>query len=372
MRILIVPDKFKDSLTAQQVCDAIEIGIKKIPPDLQVIKRPLADGGEGSLDVLESSLQFKRIYRYVNDPLFRKIKAYYGLLEEIAFIEMAKASGLQLLDSHQRNPMYTSSFGTGELILDAIQQGAKKIYLFVGGSATNDCGIGITSALGIKFKDKQNKILDPIGQNLTKIKFIENNILPFINKVEITVLTDVKNILFGKSGAAFVYAKQKGASESEIIELDKGLQNLSQIIKSKFQIDISDIPGGGAAGGVGAGLAAFCNAKISGGTEIILDLLKIDDQIKKSDLVITGEGLFDNQTLEGKVVKGIIDKCKRFNKPLGIICGDTTLTKIQLSKINAIVTPIKTNQISKEESMKNAFRYLIQRSEELIRKFISN
>jgi glycerate 2-kinase len=370
MKILIAPDKFKDSLTAQQVCEAIGIGINKILPESQIIKVPLADGGEGSLKALESFLQFIKIYVEVNDPLFRKIKTYYGLLNKTAFIEMAKASGLQLLKTDERNPMYTSSFGTGELILDALNKGAKKIFLFVGGSSTNDCGIGIASALGFKFKDKQNSILKPVGSNLPKIKSIENDNLTFFENIEVKVLTDVKNVLFGKNGAAFVYAKQKGANESEIIELDKGLQNVSQIIKSKFNIDVSEVPGSGAAGGIGAGLIAFLNARISSGTETILDLLKIDDQIKSADLVITGEGLLDKQTLEGKVVNGIIDRCKKFNKSLGIICGDTTLTKKQLSKINVVVKTIKTKEISKEDSIKNAHQYLIQKSEELIKEIV--
>jgi len=372
MKILIAPDKFKDSLTAYQVCDAIEIGIKKILPDSQVIKIPLADGGEDSLDVLEKSLQFNRVYKNVNDPLFRKINTFYGLLNETAFVEMAKASGLQLLQSDERNPMYTSSFGTGELILDAVKNGAKKIYLFVGGSATNDCGIGIASALGYCFKDEKNNILEPTGGNLQKICYIEKIDAAQFDNIEILILTDVKNILFGENGAAYVYAKQKGANEAQIRELDRGLQNLSKILKSDFNVDVSGIPGSGAAGGVGAGLVAFMNARISGGIEAIFDLLNISDLIENSDLVITGEGLLDNQTLEGKVVKGIIDQCKKNNKSFGIICGDTFLTKNEMNKINAIIKTVKTNQISKEESMKNAFKYLIQRSEELIKEFTFN
>ena len=368
MKILIAPDKFKGSLTAEEVCDAIEKGLKKVLLTTKINKIPLADGGEGSLSILEQTLNFKKIFITVNNPLFKPIKTYYGLLEKTAYIEMASASGLQLLRKKERTPMLTTTIGTGEMIVDSIKRGAKKIYLFIGGSATNDGGIGIASALGYKFKDEKNNTLTPIGKSLSKIKTIDVSSSISLDNIEVNVLTDVTNPLSGKNGAAYVFAKQKGASEKEIEELDKGLKNFSELVKNTFGKDVSEIAGSGAAGGVGAGAVVFCNATIKSGINTILDLLKIDNYIEQSDLVITGEGLLDKQTLKGKVVKGVLDRCKKLNKPAAILCGDTTLTKNEIKRLNTkIVKTIKTKEISKEESIKNAYSYLIKRAVELIR-----
>lgn len=370
MNILIAPDKFKGSLTANQVCDAVVTGAQNFLPTSKITKLPLADGGEGSLEVLEKTIHFNRILLEVKDPLFRTINTYYGLLNNVAYIEMASASGLQLLSEEERNPMLTTSFGTGEMIFDALKKGAKKIYLFVGGSATNDAGMGIASALGYEFKDKQNNTLEPIGANLIKAQQINATNSVSFDDVEVIVLTDVDNPLFGKNGAACVFAKQKGASETEIAQLDKGLESFSEILKSTFGVNVSNTHGSGAAGGVGAGAAVFCNAKIKSGIETILDLLHFDTLLQQADLVITGEGLLDKQTLEGKVVKGVVGRCKKVKKPLAIICGDLTLTKIELKELNAaIVKAIKTKNISKEDSMKNAFMHLVKRAEELVKEF---
>jgi len=367
MKILVAPDKFKGSLTALEACKAVEEGIKHYLPNSYVSKLPLADGGEGSLEALENTLQFKRIFIQVKNPLFNKIEAFYGILDDIAYIEMAKASGLQLLNENERNPMATTSFGTGEMIVDAINRGAKKIYLFVGGSATNDAGIGIASALGYVFRDKENRTLDPIGKNLINIKSIYSDNSIATSDVEINVLTDVNNTLFGPNGAAYVFAMQKGADKNEIDQLDKGLQNLAEVVKSSFGVDVSNITGGGAAGGVGSGLIAFCNAIIRSGIETILDLLNFDDYAKIANLIITGEGVFDKQTLKGKVVKGVIDHCKKLRKPLGIICGELALSPEELRKLHiSIVKSLKTQSMSKDESIKNAFQYLVERSKELI------
>jgi glycerate kinase len=370
MRILICPDKFKDSLSAEQVCTAIGKGLFNINPHLNFTKIPLADGGDGSLSALQSTLKFEKIYVKVNNPLFNNIKVFYGMLNKTAYIELAAASGLQLLKNNERNVMFTSTFGTGELIKDAVTKGCNKINLFVGGSATNDFGIGIAAALGYKFFDENNIELKPIGKNLIRIKSIDASNVIKLKKVRINVLTDVNNFLYGKNGAAFVFAKQKGAKPNDIIELDKGLKNISKLAKSEFDKDVSKLIGGGAAGGVAAGLSVFCNAEIKSGIRTIMDLLHVDNQIKKSDFIITGEGKLDRQTLEGKVVKGIMDLCKKYNKPLGIVCGVSTLTKDENSKIDAIIKPIKTRKISKENSLKNAYQYLIERSEELLNDFI--
>ena len=367
MNILIAPDKFKGSLTSQEVCNAIEEGIIEVLPDTTIIKIPVADGGEGSLDIIEKKLHFEKVEIFVNDPLFRPIKTYYGLLNDTAYIEMALASGLQILNEKERNPMLTTSLGTGEMILNAIKRGATKINLFVGGSATNDAGIGIASAFGIKFKDKNGEILKPIGENLIKINSIDINKTTLPDNIEINVLTDVNNVLFGKNGAAYIFAKQKGAGEKEIKILDEGLKNISKVITKTTGKNVSEIPGSGAAGGVFAGISLLGNAKIKSGIDTILNLLDINNYIQQSDLVITGEGLLDKQTLEGKVIKGILSRCKKFSKKSAIICGDTTLTLEELKTLNTnIILTLKTKEISKEESMKNAYSLLKERAKEIM------
>lgn len=371
MKILVAPDKFKGSLTALEVCKAVEEGIKQYLPNSYISKLPLADGGEGSLEALENTLRFNRIFIQVNNPLFNKIEAFYGILDDIAYIEMAKASGLQLLNEKERNPMATTTFGTGEMIVDAINRGAKKIYLFVGGSSTNDAGIGIASALGYVFRDKENRTLEPIGKNLINIKSINSDNLIDTSDVEVNVLADVNNTLFGPNGAACVFSMQKGADKNEIDQLDKGLRNLAEVIKSSFGVDVSSITGGGAAGGVGSGLVAFCNASIRSGIETILNLLQFDKYLEQSDLVITGEGILDNQTLQGKVVKGLITRCEQINKPLAIVCGDSTLTKEEIKMLGAVrIKTMKNKNVSKEDSIKNAYLILAERSEELIKEFL--
>ena len=371
MKILIIPDKFKGSLTALQVCDIIEKGILKISPKSKITKIPLADGGEGSLEVLEKTIRFQRIYIKVNDPVFNPIETYYGLLNEVAYIEMAKASGLQLLHESQLNPKYTSTFGTGEMILHAIKNGAKKIYLFVGGSSTNDAGVGLANALGYTFYDDQDIALDPIGANLSKIRRIDNSSVISFKNIEFNVLTDVKNQLYGKNGAAYTFAEQKGANAKEIAELDNGLENISNVIKFTFGIDVSKMPGSGAAGGVGAGAIAFCNAKISSGIETILDLLNIDEYISQSDLVITGEGKLDNQTLEGKVVSGVILRCRKLKTSFGIVCGENKLSEAELVNFfPGIIKPIMRNGILKDDAIENAEIYLTKRAEEVISDYL--
>ncbi len=366
-KIVIAPDKFKGSLTALEVCNAVEKGIKNSFPKTEIVKLPLADGGEGSLEALETTIKYKRRYLKVRNPLFCSIETWYGLKDNTAYIEMAKASGLELLKNEERNPKFTSSFGTGELIADAVRNGAEKIFLFIGGSATNDAAIGIASALGYKFYDSKKNELKPIGENLNRINDIKFFPTVSLNNVDITVLTDVQNTFFGKNGAAYVYAAQKGAEEKSIAELDLGLKNISKLYKDLFGKDISSIPGSGAAGGVGGGMMAFFNAKLKSGIDVIFEMLSFNDLIKDSDFVITGEGKFDIQTLEGKVVKGVIDKARKMSKPIGIVCGTSTFTEDELKKMEITVCQIKTESVSTEESINNAYKYLVEKTEQLLK-----
>lgn len=371
MKILIIPDKFKGSLSSTQVCDVIEKGIMNILPESEITKIPLADGGEESLESLEAQLKFERVYLKVHDSLNRPIETFYGVQNNIAYIELAKATGLQLLRETERNPNFTSSFGTGEMILHALNNGAKKIYLFVGGSSTNDAGIGLANALGYVFYDDKDVVLEPIGANLSKIKRIDNSSAISFENIEFNVLTDVKNMLFGKNGAAYTFAEQKGADNQEVTELDNGLINISNIIKTEFNVDVSKLEGGGAAGGVGAGAVVFCNAKISSGIDTILNLLNVDEKILQSDLVITGEGKLDSQTLEGKVVNGVMRRCRKLKTSFSIVCGQNTLTESELVNFfPAIIKPIKKKGITKEDAINNAEYYLEKRSEEVINDYL--
>ena len=329
----------------------------------------MADGGEGTLDVLEKHLSIDHISLTVNDPLFRPVKAFYYKNKNTAFIEMAVASGLQLLKENERNPLYTTTFGTGELILDAIKKECKKIYLFVGGSATNEAGMGMAAALGYRFINKNDQLVSPIGKNLIGIDKIENSDLLFNpNKLEITVACDVQNILFGKNGAAYIYAPQKGADNSAVELLDNGLRHISQKIKNYLQTDISKIEGGGAAGGIAAGAVAFFNAKIKSGVESVMEASGFYQQLDGVDLVITGEGKMDHQTPQGKVIKGVADVCRERGIPIAVLCGVSTLDKNDLGKMGIQhCLQLVSENILPENAMANAAELLEKRAFELMK-----
>jgi len=363
LKVLIAPDKFKGTLTAHEVCEAIEAGIKGFDPSIEVIKLPLADGGEGSLDILES-LDLNRISIKVHDPLFRLIPSYYCLKNDTAYIEMATASGLQLLNPSERNATRTTTLGTGELILDAINKGATRIYLFIGGSATNDAGIGMAQALGYKFLDKEGNELQPIGANLNAISEISHSLKVDFSGVSFVVATDVKNLLYGQNGAAYVYAVQKGANPEEVESLDNGLKNFGSILESTFNKDYSQTPGAGAAGGIGAGAMAFLNAEIRSGIGSIMKIVSFDEQLQRVDLVITGEGKYDRQTLEGKVIQGVVQQSQKYSKPVGVICGIVELD--YRPDTIKYLEPLVNNQTSVEEALSNPFFLVKKRAAELM------
>lgn len=323
MRVVIAPDKFKGSLTALKVCEAIECGIKKFDSTIEIIKHPLADGGEGTLDILQNYFELTTVEVVVKNPLFKDIVATYMVSKDTAYIEMSNASGLQLLNEEEKNCLYTTTFGTGQFILDAIKKGFKKIVLFIGGSATNDAGIGMAAALGFQFLDVNNEVLKPIGKSLSAIKTIENTDFQVsMNDINFTVVCDVKNPLYGLNGAAYVYGGQKGASMEDIETLDVGLQNFSKQVSKYLHKEIATIPGAGAAGGLGAGAVCFLNARIKSGIDFVMEQTGFDALLKNDiDLVITGEGSVDKQTIEGKVIKGISERAYHNNIPFSIISG---------------------------------------------------
>ena len=332
MNILIAPDKFRGSLDAIEVCNAVEKGIQMAVPNARVVKTPLADGGEGTVFILTKNKNGSFKDAEISDPLGRKIRAVYGMSEDesTAFIEMASASGLNLLNTEERNPLLTSTYGTGELIRHALDQGVEKIILGIGGSATTDAGIGMAAALGFEFLDKAGNPLPPIGESLSQIsEIITIHADPRIAATEIVVACDVTNPLYGPTGAAFVYGPQKGADEQQVALLDHGLQVFSRLASTVFGKDLSETPGAGAAGGIGAGSVWFLNATLREGIKIVMDELNLPDKIRDADLVITGEGKADEQTLAGKVVKGLAEQCRKADVPLALICGTLLITPQQ-------------------------------------------
>lgn len=372
MKILVAPDKFKGSLSAQEVCDAIEKGVKKHDSTIEVIKHPLADGGEGTLEILNTHFKLLAHSVVVKDPSFKEISASYLSSEKTAFIEMSSASGLELLEPHQRNCYYTTTLGTGQLILDAVQKGYKDIVLFIGGSATNDAGIGMASALGYSFYNAKNELINPIGKELINISKIDSkNVKINFSKITFTVVCDVKNPLYGQQGAAYSYGKQKGASPEEIKLLDLGLINFSSQVQKYLKKNIHTLEGGGAAGGLGAGAVCFLNAEIKSGIDFVLGQTKFKNHlIDKIDIIITGEGSVDKQTLEGKVVKGVSEIANKHKIPFYIVAGivkDEQLIKEKLKP--AGVSSIMELNVSFEDAIKNAAKHIKKIGYEIVSGF---
>lgn len=324
MNILIAPDKFRGSLEADEVCKAMEEGIRMVNPDAEVVAIPLADGGEGTARALTQSNGGTFVNVEVRDPLGRAITSSYGLSADgkIAFVEMALATGLALLTTDERDPLEASSFGTGQLIADALDKGVETVILGIGGSATTDAGTGMAEALGYQFFNNQKEAINPKGGNLSEISTINReNIHPRLDKVQFIVACDVTNPLFGEKGAAYIFAPQKGADAAGVKLLDEGLKSLSAIATTTFGKDVSLVPGAGAAGGVGAGALLFLNAELREGAQIVIEFTGLENFIPKADIVITGEGKLDKQTLDGKLIFGLSNLCKKYKVPIAALCG---------------------------------------------------
>lgn len=322
LKYLVAPDKYKGSFDAFVASEIIKEAIVEVDKGAEVFQLPLADGGEGTLTALSKIFGAKIEEVEVNDPLFRKIKSRMGFFEDKAIIEMAECSGLLLLKDEERNPLYTTTYGVGELIKYAISKGVKEIIIGIGGSATNDAGTGMLNALGMKFLDENGEELKPIGENLIKIKKIDDSeFLKDVRKVKFIVLCDVTNPLYGENGAAYVFAPQKGADENAVKLLDEGLKNFANVAKEYLGKDISLSSGAGAAGGLGFALLAFLNAQYVSGIDYILSVSNAEEHVKWADIVITGEGRFDRQSLSGKSTIGIARLGAKFGKMVIVISG---------------------------------------------------
>lgn len=320
---ILVPDSFKGTLSAIEVCNIMKSSIKNLYKDANIISVPVADGGEGTVDAFLYALGGEKKSVWVSDAFNeQKILAHYAMLkDDIAVIEMAACAGLPLV-KNRLEPDKTTTFGVGELIIDAINSGAKKIILGLGGSATNDGGCGMAAALGVKFKDEQNQEFIPTGGTLSQIYKIDmNNIYSKIKDVEFISMCDVDNPLCGRLGASAVFAPQKGADEDMVKLLDEGLAHLAKIIKRDLHIEVKDIKGAGAAGGLGAGSIAFLQSKLTKGIDVILDTINFDELVSKADIVFTGEGKFDSQSLHGKVVMGVANRSQKYKTPVIVVTG---------------------------------------------------
>lgn len=355
--ILLAPDKFKGSLASPKVCSVVAKSLSDSLTDIKCISLPLADGGEGSCALLTSFAKGTWQEVEIHDPLFRRVKTRYGVSNDgtTAFMEMASASGLQLLLKNERNPMKTSTFGTGEMIRHAIDHGIKRIIMGIGGSATNDGGMGMAEALGLQCFDRSDKMLHPVGGNLREIHRLDTKDLhPALRDTSFTLFCDVDNPLHGARGAAYVFAPQKGASPEEVDLLDEGLRHLEKIMRKNFGGDF-DFPAAGAGGGLAVALKALTTLTITPGMKFIAEFTGLARQISQADLVITGEGHLDEQTFAGKVVKGVADLAKHYRKPVIALAGKCSLTPSQIESLGLVaVVTLVGDDINESDAIEHA------------------
>ncbi len=324
MKFVLAPDSFKESMTAKEAAEAMERGIKKAIPDAECIKVPMADGGEGTVQSLVDATDGEIIEVEVTGPDCNKVKAVYGILGDgkTAVIEMASASGIHLVKKEKRNPLYTTTYGTGELIKSALNKGVTNILIGIGGSATNDGGAGMLEALGAKFYDKYGDELAFGGGSLEKLEKIDlSNFDERVKDVNIEVACDVNNPLTGENGASYIFGPQKGATEEMVKHLDNSLKNYAKVIREQLGRDVENVPGAGAAGGLGAGLMAFLGADLRKGVELVIKYTKLEEKIQGADYVFTGEGSVDSQTVFGKTPFGVSTVAKKYNIPTIAFAG---------------------------------------------------
>ena len=361
MKIIIAPQSFKGSLTAKEATKIISDCARNIFPESDLIGIPIADGGDGTLETIIDATNGKLMNSQVKGPDNSVVQASWGLFnseknEKTGIIEMARASGLAMIDPKNLDPFNSTSFGTGELILDAVKNGAKKIILGIGGSATNDCGIGVAKAVGIRFLDSKNKEVGNNVSNFSNIKKI--NLDKFnsqLNDIKFEVACDVTNKLCGKEGASYIYGPQKGASAEDVKILDKNLLHIGNLIEKDLGLNVLDIKGGGAAGGLGAGMVAFFGAKLRPGVDIIFDTLSVEEKIKDADLIITGEGQFDISSTYNKAPAAIAKLGKKYNIPTIGISGSFGEGFDKLDEFGILSKSTLINKISSlDDNIKDA------------------
>ena len=356
MKVLIAIDSLKGSLSSLEAAHAIQEGIHNADPNTNVCIRPLADGGEGTARALTQGTHGHMETVTVTGPLGDPVKADYGIIGDTAVIEMAAAAGITLVPASRRNPLYTTTYGVGELILDAMEKNCRHFIIGIGGSATNDAGIGMLKALGARFLDSGNGELEPVGENLIKVHQIDiSQLNPALKESHFTIACDVSNPFFGEEGAAYVYAPQKGANSLQVIELDNGLRHYAQVIKEYTNMDISQLPGAGAAGGMGGGLLPFLNAELQSGIEVILKTLRFEEVVRQADLILTGEGKLDRQTGMGKALDGILRVGEKCQVPVIAFGGAVEATEALNRMGFTAVLPIQPFPVTLEEAMRPEF-----------------
>ncbi|WP_330390551.1 glycerate kinase family protein [Paramaledivibacter caminithermalis] len=371
MKIVLAPDSFKESMTAKEACEAMERGIKKVNSNIECIKVPMADGGEGTMQSLVDATKGKVYKVKVNGPLGDEVEAEYGILGngEIAVLEMASASGIQLISKEKRNPLKTSTYGTGQLIKACLNHPIKKILIGIGGSSTNDGGAGMIQALGGRLLDKNGIELPFGGGQLGELEKIDlSNLDKRLKNLEIEVACDVNNPLVGKNGASFVFGPQKGATKEMVEILDKNLNHFADKIKEALGKDIKEVHGAGAAGGLGAGLMAFLNGKLKKGIDMVVEYTKLEENIKEADMVWTGEGSIDSQTIFGKTPLGVAKIAEKYDVPVIVLAGRVgdKIAELYDNGIDAIFS-IMQEASSLEEALVKGKENIEKLSENLIR-----
>jgi len=376
LTFVLAPDSFKESMSAAQACQAMQRGIQNVIPDANIIHVPIADGGEGTVDALISSLKGQSIACEVTGPLpEQRIQTYWGLVDpgQTAVIEMAEANGIHLLKPSQRNPMLTSTYGTGEMIKQALDLSVKKIIIGLGGSVTNDGGAGMAQALGVRFLNHAGELIQVCGGNLDLVKSMDLSELdPRLADTEIIIASDVNNPLCGPNGASIIFGPQKGATPEMVKQLDQNLCHFADVVAGQISCDYRHVAGAGAAGGLGFGLMAFTAASIRSGVELMIEQVQLSEKIAQADYVLTGEGKIDSQTSLGKTPFGVAQLARKFNKPViafaGLVGeGIEDLFESGFSQIVGINPP----DCPLEEALKNAEMNLEKAVAEIVKNLLT-
>lgn len=372
MKIVVASDSFKGSLSSTEVATAAARGIKSVCPDCEAVAVSVADGGEGTVDAVVEALGGKIVTATVNDPLGRPILVCYGVVGKMAVIEIAAASGLTLLTDEERNPWLTSTYGTGEIIMDAVKRGCRDFLVGLGGSATNDACMGMLQALGFRFYDiDDQEIIDGCGGRLQDVARIDDiGVMDAVRQCRFTVACDVDTPFCGSEGAAYVFAPQKGADMEMVARLDLGMVSFAKVIEKMYGIDVTSMAGAGAAGGMGGGFYAFLNATLKRGVDMVLDAIDFDSIIRGADLVITGEGKIDYQTVKGKTAAGVLARAKAQDIPVVAIAGRVEMCDSVAQMGFAGVYPIMENEVPLAVAMQPDFA--AANVEKTIKKIVTN
>ena len=353
MKFILIPDSFKGTLSSSQICAVMDEKIKKHFPDSLTVSIPVADGGEGSVDAFITAVGGVKEYVTVKNPYFEDMESYFGLIDagQTAVIEMASCAGLPLVED-RKDPRLTTTYGVGQLILAAARKGVKKIIVGLGGSSTNDGGCGAAAAVGIKFYDRDGRQFIPTGGTTADIDRIDlSGRDSLLEQVEIVTMCDIDNPMYGPVGASFIFGPQKGADEAMVLQLDEGIRNLSRVIAQATGTDISQVPGTGAAGAMGAGMIAFFGSRLQMGIQTVLDTVRFDEIIGDADYILTGEGKLDSQSLRGKVVIGIAERAKKQAKSVIAVVGGADDDEIGMAYDMGVTAVFPINRLPQDFSV---------------------